>query len=51
MEVYVSGMETPDQFWIQILGPGIIYLESMENQMTTYYDNENNHETHALKEV
>ncbi|XP_032671094.1 tudor and KH domain-containing protein homolog [Odontomachus brunneus] len=51
MEVYVSAMETPGQFWVQILGPGIIYLESLVSQMSLYYDDENNRPMHIMKEI
>lgn len=51
MEVYISAMETPSHFWIQIVGPGMIYLESLTNQMSMYYDNKVNQEMYTLKEV
>lgn len=51
MEVYVSAIETPGQFWVQILGPGITYLESLTGQMSLYYDDKDNHPMHTLKEV
>lgn len=51
MEVYVSAMENPSQFWVQIVGPGTMALDKLVSEMTTYYDNEENYEIHRLKNV
>ncbi|XP_014474187.1 PREDICTED: tudor and KH domain-containing protein-like [Dinoponera quadriceps] len=51
MEVYVSAMVTPGQFWIQILGSGIICLESLTNEMSMFYDDEENKKMLLLKKI
>lgn len=39
MEVYVSEIDTPNHFWIQIPGPGIIALNNLSAIMKSYYNN------------
>ncbi|XP_043508777.1 tudor and KH domain-containing protein homolog [Frieseomelitta varia] len=51
MEVYVSAMENPSQFWVQIVGPGTTALDKLVSEMNTYYDNEENYEMHRLKNI
>ncbi|CAD1478887.1 unnamed protein product, partial [Heterotrigona itama] len=51
MEVYVSAMENPSQFWVQIVGPGTTALDKLVSEMTTYYDDEENYEIHKLKNI
>ncbi|XP_076239155.1 tudor and KH domain containing protein papi [Calliopsis andreniformis] len=51
MEVYVSAMESPSQFWIQIVGSGTTALDKLVSEMTAYYNEEENHELHTLKDV
>ncbi|KAK1120863.1 hypothetical protein K0M31_011064 [Melipona bicolor] len=51
IEVYVSGVKNPNQFWVQIVGPGIIALDELVSEMTTYYDNKENYEMHRLKNI
>nr|XP_048283915.1 tudor and KH domain-containing protein isoform X1 [Myodes glareolus]XP_048283916.1 tudor and KH domain-containing protein isoform X1 [Myodes glareolus] len=38
-EVYVSASEHPNHFWIQILEPCGLELDTLINDMTEYYDN------------
>lgn len=51
MEVYVSAMETPNVFWIHVIGPGNTALDNLVSEMTEYYNKEENREFHALKKV
>lgn len=51
IEVYVSAVETPSQFWVQIVGPGITALDKLVSDMNTYYSNKENYEMHKLKSV
>lgn len=51
MEVYVSAMENPSQFWVQVVGPGTAALDKLVAKMTAYYNDEQSHELHALKNV
>nr|CAD7460149.1 unnamed protein product [Timema tahoe] len=50
MEVYVSAVEGPSQFWLQVYGPRAIELDHLEMQMTDYYKIEENRKLHAIKE-
>ncbi|KAL6263455.1 hypothetical protein P5V15_006247 [Pogonomyrmex californicus] len=51
LEVYVSAMETPNRFWIQVIGLGNINLKRLVNSMTAYYNTKKSREIHALKKV
>ncbi|KAM0736663.1 Tudor and KH domain-containing protein-like protein [Formica fusca] len=51
MEVYVSAMETPNIFWIHVIGPGNTALDNLIFEMTEYYNKEENREFHALKKI
>lgn len=51
MEVYISAMETPSQFWVQVVGPGTTALDKLVSDMTVYYNDEKNHELHKLRNV
>ncbi|XP_031841503.2 tudor and KH domain containing protein papi isoform X1 [Nomia melanderi] len=51
MEVYVSAMESPSKFWVQIVGRGTIALNKLVSEMTAYYNDEQNHELHKLKDI
>lgn len=51
MEVYVSAVESPSRFWVQLLGPGTIALDKLVIDMTLYYNEEGNREIHELKNV
>nr|CAD7263816.1 unnamed protein product [Timema shepardi] len=51
MEVYVSAVEGPSQFWLQVYGPRAIELDHLEMQMTDYYKSEENRKLHAIKEI
>lgn len=47
----MSAMENPSQFWVQVIGPGITALDKLVSEMTAYYNEEESHELHALKNV
>ncbi|XP_071875523.1 tudor and KH domain containing protein papi [Bombus fervidus] len=51
IEVYVSAMESPSRFWVQIVGPGINALDELVSDMNTYYSDEENYEMHKLKSI
>lgn len=51
MEVYVSAVTTPNQFWIQVVGTGTLALDELVKEMTSYYENQENQEMHNLKDV
>lgn len=51
MEVYVSAVDTPNAFWIHVIGSGIKALDNLVSEMTEYYNKEENRKLHALKKV
>ncbi|KZC10383.1 Tudor and KH domain-containing protein [Dufourea novaeangliae] len=51
MEVYVSAMETPSKFWVQIVGCGTTALDELVSEMTAYYNDEQNYEQHKLTDI
>jgi len=51
MKVYVSAMETPSLFWIQIIDNGNNALNTLTSEMTEYYNIKENRELHTLKKV
>lgn len=51
MEVYVSASESPSQFWIQVIGPSMPELDDLVENMTKYYNNEENKILHTLKNI
>lgn len=40
LEVYVSAVEHPGHFWVQILNAKSLQLETLNQEMTAYYDKE-----------
>ncbi|KAK6630442.1 hypothetical protein RUM43_014787 [Polyplax serrata] len=51
IEVYVCAIETPDKFWLQMVGPSTVELDKLIEQMTDYYTKDENQERHKLREV
>lgn len=51
MEIYVSAMENPSQFWIQVVGHGTVALDKLVSNMAIYYNKKENQELHRLKNV
>ncbi|XP_043641003.1 tudor and KH domain-containing protein homolog [Drosophila teissieri] len=48
MEVYVSAVASPTKFWVQLIGPQSKKLDSMVQEMTTYYSSAENRAKHVL---
>lgn len=51
IEVYVSAVESPAKFWLQIVGPKAVELDYLLNDMTEYYSKPENQLMHILDEV
>lgn len=50
MEVYVSAVVDPSQFWLQIVGPKANELDQLVEEMTDYYSKQENQEAHAISD-
>lgn len=50
-EVYVSAMENPSKFWVQIVGPKATELDCLVDEMTDYYNKLENRSQHVLDDV
>ncbi|XP_060522756.1 tudor and KH domain-containing protein homolog isoform X2 [Cylas formicarius] len=50
-EVYVSAMEDPSRFWLQIVGPKATKLDCLVEEMTEYYNNVDNRSQHSLDDI
>lgn len=50
-EVYVSAMESPSKFWLQIVGPKATELDCLVEEMTEYYGKPENRSQHTLYEI
>ncbi|XP_030758561.1 tudor and KH domain-containing protein homolog [Sitophilus oryzae] len=50
-EVYVSAMENPSKFWLQIVGPKATELDCLVEEMTEYYGKLDNRAQHVLDEI
>ncbi|CAG9767375.1 unnamed protein product [Ceutorhynchus assimilis] len=50
-EVYVSAMENPSRFWLQIVGPKATELDCLVDEMTEYYNKSENRSNHCVKDV
>lgn len=42
IDVYVSAVDTPSKFWVQISGSKSIQLDKLATEMTEFYDDERN---------
>ena len=51
MEIFVCAMESPSQFYIQVVGPANASLDELTTEMTIYYESEENREVHTLNKV
>ena len=51
MEVYVSAVEHPGRFWVQVIGPRAVELDHLVEEMTEYYKQDINRELHQIKEI
>ncbi|CAO1303161.1 unnamed protein product [Diamesa serratosioi] len=50
MEVYVSAVNTPNRFWVQLVGQNSTELDLLVDAMTTYYDDNDNKVLHKIRE-
>lgn len=48
LEVYVSAIASPGRFWVQLVGPQSKKLDSLTEEMSTYYDIEENRNLHKI---
>lgn len=48
IEVYISAMESPSSFWVQLVGSQSINLDKLVEDMTNYYSHLPNQQSHAL---
>lgn len=48
LKVYVSASASIDKFWVQLFGPQSRELDQLVNNMTKYYDIEENQELHSI---
>jgi len=51
MEVFVSAVATPGNFWVQQIGPRSIDLDKLTQDMTVYYESQTNQSFHVLSSV
>ncbi|XP_017880177.1 tudor and KH domain-containing protein homolog isoform X2 [Ceratina calcarata] len=51
MEVYVCAMDTPSQFWVQVVGSGTTALDKLVSEMSAYYSDEENQQLHTLRNI
>ncbi|XP_072745982.1 tudor and KH domain-containing protein homolog isoform X2 [Anoplolepis gracilipes] len=49
--VYVTAVETPNLFWVHVVGPWNETLENLVKEMTEYYNKEENRKNHVLTKV
>lgn len=48
LKVYVSASASIDKFWVQLYGPQSKELDQLVNEMSQYYNNEENQEIHRI---
>lgn len=51
VDVYVSAVETPNRFWVQISGSKSIQLDKLATEMTEFYDDERNKAKFQLNDI
>ncbi|XP_043226497.1 tudor and KH domain-containing protein homolog isoform X1 [Amphibalanus amphitrite] len=51
LEVYVSAVDTPGHFWVQVKSPRAIELDKLVERMTEFYSEESNRNMYKLKKV
>lgn len=51
MEVFVSAVEHPGHFWVQIITSESLRLDKMTDDMTAFYSNEDTAQTYAVASV
>ncbi|CAO1372553.1 unnamed protein product [Diamesa hyperborea] len=50
MEVYVSAVNSPNRFWVQLIGHNSTELDLLVDAMTAYYDDNDNRVLHKIRE-
>ena len=51
IEVFVSGVESPGQFWVQKVGPHSVELDKLTQNMTDFYAEDSNRKLMAVATV
>ena len=51
MEVFVSGVETPSEFYVQKIGSRSVELDKLTAEMTLFYEEETNRKLMSLSAV
>lgn len=50
LEVFVSAVNSPSRFWVQLVGPQSTELDFLVDAMTEYYNNKENQQLHQIRE-
>lgn len=50
LEVFVSAVNSPSRFWVQLVGPQSTELDFLVDAMTEYYNTKENQELHQIRE-
>ena len=50
LEVFVSAVNSPSRFWVQLVGPQSTELDFLVDAMTEYYNMKENQELHQIRE-
>lgn len=50
LEVFVSAVNSPSRFWVQLVGPQSTELDFLVDTMTEYYNIKENQELHQIRE-
>ncbi|CRL00728.1 CLUMA_CG013984, isoform B [Clunio marinus] len=50
LEVFVSALNSPSRFWLQLVGPQSTELDFLVDAMTEYYSDKSNQELHQIRE-
>jgi tudor domain-containing protein 2 len=50
LEVFVSAVNSPSRFWVQLVGPQSTELDFLVDAMTEYYSTKENQELHQIRE-
>lgn len=50
LEVFVSAVNSPSRFWVQLVGPQSTELDFLVDAMTDYYNQKENQELHQIRE-
>lgn len=50
LEVFVSAVNSPSRFWVQLVGPQSTELDFLVDAMTDYYNQKENQDLHQIRE-